>query len=71
MSEEPKRRGRPPKARVEGGEVERLPDPVPGNDGEALARIAAYFRAKHPDIWETLRLCPLQHGIEAMVENLK
>lgn len=76
---EPKRRGRPPKARVEGAEsyavqgseAERRPDPVPGNNGEALARIAAYFRAEHEAEWETMRLCPLENGLEAMIGLLK
>lgn len=78
---EPKRRGRPPKARLEGAEsyaaivqgseVERRPDPVPGNNGAALARIAAYFKAEHEAEWESMRLCPLESGLEAMIGLLK
>lgn len=78
---QPKRRGRPPKARVEGAqsyaaitqgsEAERRPDPVPGNNGEALARIAAYFKAGHEAEWESMRLCPLENGLEEMVRLLK
>lgn len=46
-------------------------DPVPGNDGEALARIIAFFQATHPEAWEALRLCPLQHGLADMIDKLK
>lgn len=46
-------------------------DPVPGDNGEALTRIAAFFRETYPDEWETLRLCPLQHGLETMAERLR
>lgn len=68
-----KRRGRPPKARLEGAAFEpaKQADPVPGNNGEALSRIAAYFKAEHPAEWDELRLCPLQHGLDAMAERLK
>lgn len=55
------------KARVEGA----VADPVAGDNGAALARIVAFFKASHPDAWEDLRLCPLQHGLEAMSEKLK
>ena len=56
---------------MQGSEEERRADPVPGNNGEALARIVAFFQSEHPDDWEALRLCPLQHGIQDMVERLK
>ena len=46
-------------------------DPVPGDNGEALERIAAFFRAAFPEDWEALRLCPLQHGLETMADRLK
>lgn len=46
-------------------------DPVPGNNGEALARIVAYFQAQHPEEWDALALCPLQHGVQAMIDRLK
>lgn len=49
----------------------RLADPAPGDNGEALSRLVEFFRAQHPDTWETLRLCPLQHGIDVMIEALK
>lgn len=55
------------KARVEGAAA----DPAPGDNGEALARIADFFRSEHPEMWEELRLCPLQHGLDAMIEKLK
>lgn len=54
-------------ARLEGD----VADPVPGDNGAALARIADYFRNTFPDDWEALRLCPLQHGLEAMADKLK
>jgi hypothetical protein len=28
------------------------------------------FKARYPDEWEALRLCPLQHGLETMIEKL-
>jgi len=46
------------------------PNPVPGDDGAALARIVAYFRHGHAEAWERLRLCPLQHGLEDMAQLL-
>lgn len=48
----------------------KIADPVAGDNGAALARIVEYFKATHPDEWETLRLCPLEHGLEAMTERL-
>ncbi len=46
-------------------------NPVPGDDGAALERIVAFFRQEHPEAWETHKLCPLQHGLDAMVELLR
>ena len=46
------------------------PNPVPGDDGAALARIVDYFRHGHEEAWERLRLCPLQHGLEEMARLL-
>lgn len=73
---EPKRRGRPPKVEgasyaANGSEAERHADPVPGNNGEALARIVEYFMAEHPEAWATLHLCPLEYGLEEMVNRLR
>jgi hypothetical protein len=68
---------RPRKARVEGAEAEgveapaKTPDPVPGNNGAALERIVAFFRAEHPDDWADWHLCPLESGLAAMIERLK
>lgn len=73
---------RPRKAALEGAginaamrgamaEIANTPDPVPGDNGEALARIVAFFQVEHPDAWEELRLCPLQHGLEDMIARLK
>lgn len=82
MTEAPKR-GRPRKtAQVEGAVSEFLAnppvgnlraavsDPVPGDNGKALARIVAFFKEQHPEHWEALRLCPLQHGVEEMAALL-
>jgi hypothetical protein len=83
---EPKRRGRPRKARLEGEAMTinpevaaeytaavkaKAPDPVPGDNGAALERISAFFQAEHPAEWAEIALCPLQHGIPAMVALLK
>jgi hypothetical protein len=43
----------------------------PGNNGRALERFTEYFKARFPDDWEALRLCPLQHGLDTMIEKLK
>jgi hypothetical protein len=68
------RRGRPPKARLEGGtaviDAPIVSVPV-GDNGAALARIVAYFKAAYPDAWEELRLCPLQHGLDDMANRLR
>ena len=45
-------------------------NPVPGDDGAALARIAVFFRHHHAEAWEQLRLCPLQHGLDEMARLL-
>lgn len=49
----------------------KTPDPVPGNNGEALERIIAYVKAEYPEQWEAMRLYPLQHGLEDLVGLLK
>lgn len=36
-----------------------------------LSDIVAQFKAVHPDIWESIRICPLQHGLETMIETLE
>ena len=70
------------KARIEGATADpavieaaiaavKAPDPVPGDNGAALLRISEYFQSEFPEEWALLRLCPLQHGLEAMVEKLK
>ena len=46
-------------------------DPVPGNNGAALERLTAFFKAEHPEAWEELRLQPLQHGLDNMAKLLK
>ena len=69
-------RASPPKAEVVAPpaaveEAPKLPNPVPGDDGEALARITASFAERFPEEWEQWRLCPLAGGLEAMAEKLK
>lgn len=59
------------KAQVEGANKSAPADPVPGDNGTALGRIVTFFQSEHPDEWEALRLCPLQHGLDAMAEKLK
>ena len=56
---------------AEANQVDRFPNPVPGDDGEALERITASFKERFPDKWEEWRLCPLQSGLPAMAEELK
>lgn len=55
------------KARVEGAAFE----PTPDADPSMLQAIIDDFKVRFPDEWEGLRLCPLQHGIETIVERLK
>ena len=64
---EPKRRGRPPKARVEGAAVQTAPH----KSETGLAGIVEAFKADHADLWAEIALCPLQHGLDAMIERLK
>ena len=56
--------GRPRKARLEGEAF--------GEQGDVAAIVAGVdaFKARFPDEWEALRLCPLQHGLETMIEKL-
>lgn len=46
-------------------------EPKPGDNGRALERFVSYFKEKFPDDWEALKLCPLQHGLDTMIEKLK
>lgn len=36
-----------------------------------LSAIVERFKAAHPELWEELALCPLQHGLATMIEKLK
>jgi hypothetical protein len=49
----------------------RAANPVPGDDGAALSRIAVSFQARFPAEWEAMRLCPLVHGLEEMARLMK
>jgi hypothetical protein len=53
---------RPRKAALEGAATA-----VPGE----LAQIVASFRSAYPELWDELALCPLQHGLETMIEKLR
>ncbi len=57
---------RPKKARLEG---EEFATPAEG-DVDAISAGVAAFKARFPEEWEALRLCPLQHGLETMIEKL-
>ena len=50
------------KARVEGA--------ASSSPAKALLELVEAFKADHPEVWEKIRLCPLQHGIDAMAEKL-
>lgn len=49
----------------------KLANPVPGDDGDALDRIVAYFRDKYPTQWEEVRLCPAEHSLTVMAQTLR
>lgn len=51
-------------ARMQGSEAERAVN------GRVLLAIVDQFKAKHPDKWEELRLCPLQHGLDEIAACL-
>lgn len=36
-----------------------------------LTAIVVGFKARFPDEWESMRLCPLQHGLDAMIGILE
>lgn len=60
------------KARVEGSVKAPESDRMVAEAAQHnLAAIVDHFKAQHPDEWEALRLCPLQHGLETMIDKLK
>jgi len=68
------------KARVEGGVAAEavnaavrkvVAETVSSVGGAPLASIRDDFIACFPAEWEAMRLYPLQHGIDAMIEKLK
>jgi hypothetical protein len=68
---------RPIKARLEGGVSpakvnEAMRASMAGERGDVAAIAAGVeaFKAQFPDEWDALRLCPLQHGLEVMIEKL-
>lgn len=50
--------------------VEKYPEAAKPSSGP-LSDIVAQFKEVHPDIWEAIRICPLQHGLETMIETLE
>ncbi len=56
------------RARKEGAEMTSA---YQRRDAADLERIAEEFKTRFPEDWEALRLCPLQHGLESMIEKLK
>jgi len=42
----------------------------PKQSAPSFTEAVERFKAGHPDKWEELRLCPLQHGLEAIAETL-
>ncbi len=54
-----------PKPRLEGAESLRTV-----KESDDLSSIVDGFKVRFPDDWEALRLCPLQHGLDAMIEKL-
>ena len=47
------------------------PEMAAADHSAALGAAVEYFRAAFPEAWEGLRLCPLQHGAEAMGDTLR
>jgi len=43
----------------------------PREEARALAELIAGFRAVYPQEWDQLRLTPLQHGLETIIERLR
>ena len=59
-----------PKARKEGAAApvaKKVSVPAAAED---FASFVELFKKEHADTWETLRLCPLQHGLDVMIEAL-
>lgn len=54
------------KARIEGAIVSAEKAIMTDLEG-----IVARFKVEWAADWEALRLCPLQHGLETMIEKLK
>lgn len=61
---------RPRKALVEGAVSAPAPKSIPVAT-VGLSTIVESFKAAHPELWEELALCPLQHGLDTMIEKLK
>lgn len=57
------------KARTEGASfADKYPE-AKAKGGE-FAAFVERFKVEHPDKWEELKLCPLQHGVEEMAALL-
>ena len=44
---------------------------IPREESRALAELIAGFRTVYPQEWDQLRLTPLQHGLETIIERLR
>jgi hypothetical protein len=60
---------RPRKAQVEGQSYAALQQGSEAERDAGLLDVAA-FKARFPEEWEAIRLCPLQHGLDVMAEKL-
>ena len=44
---------------------------IPREEARALAELISGFRTVYPQEWDQLRLTPLQHGLETIIERLR
>ena len=50
--------------------INQSPLDMTDDAGDFMAIVEA-FKAKFPDDWDAIALCPTQHGLEIMAEKLK
>jgi hypothetical protein len=56
-----------PKARVEGA-AKKVSVPAASEDFASFVKL---FKTEHAEEYEAIRLCPLEAGLEVMIERLK
>lgn len=44
---------------------------TPAEYASALVQAVELFRERHPEEWEAMKLCPLQHGLQEMAKRLR